>query len=362
MVTTSGEHDRYLPHVDGLRALAVLVVVLFHVHVPGFGGGFVGVDVFLVISGFLITRLITRELTETGSFRFGRFYLRRIRRLGPALLVTSAVVLVAAAILQSPGVLERTGAELVASTLSVSNFYFWLNADYFAVDQWTRPMLHTWSLSLEEQFYLVWPLTLLVAARCGGRRAVVVAVAALTAASLALNPLFADGAPAWARSWLPEVAQDGKPTLFFMLPFRVFEFAIGGLLSMCGTSTTSTGRGAALGFGGLLMILASALTYDERMVFPSWAGLLPCLGTALAIHHGHQGLCGRLLANRIATWIGRISYSVYLVHWPIIALHYYVAGRPDAFAQAWIVGGSLLLGHLSWRFVETPFRHKRIPL
>lgn len=356
------QEDRYLPHIDGLRAVAVLIVVLFHLDVAGVGGGFVGVDVFLVISGFLITRLIVDELRETGSFAFGRFYLRRVRRLAPALLVTSFVVLGVAALLHSPGVLARTGSEMIASTLSASNVYFWLNADYFAVDQWTRPMLHSWSLSLEEQFYLIWPVTLLLSMRVGGIRAVGFVVAALFVASLLLNPWFADGAPAWLGEELPEAARDGKPTLFFMLPFRVFEFAIGGVLSFAGVARARDVRQGALGAAGLAMIFAAAVAYDEHMVFPSFAALLPCVGAALAIRYGSAGVGALVLGNRCSVWIGQISYSVYLVHWPIISLYYYLDGPPAGAAQLLITAVSLALGHASWRFVETPFRQKHLPL
>jgi len=356
------QEDRYLPHIDGLRAVAVLIVVLFHLDVTGVGGGFVGVDVFLVISGFLITRLIVDELRETGSFAFGRFYLRRVRRLAPALLVTSALVLAVAVLLHSPGVLARTGAEMIASTLSASNVYFWLNADYFAVDQWTRPMLHSWSLSLEEQFYLLWPITLMLSSKLGGFRTVVAVVAALFVGSLLLNPLFAEGPPPWLGEELPEAARDGKPTLFFMLPFRIFEFAIGGVLSFAGVARPRSNRSDALCSAGMAMIFAAAVTYDEHTVFPSFAALLPCLGTALAIRYGSAGVGAMVLGNRCSVWLGQISYSVYLVHWPIISLYYYVNGTPTGGAQLLITAASLALGHASWRFVETPFRQKRLPL
>ncbi|MEZ6037797.1 MAG: acyltransferase [Planctomycetota bacterium] len=225
-------NTEYLPHVDGLRAVAVLVVLLFHLGVPGFGGGFVGVDVFLVISGFLITRLIADEIRVEGRFRFGRFYLRRVRRLAPALLVTVAATALASVLLHSPGRLVRTGEEMVAAILSVSNLYFWVEADYFGVSAESRALLHTWSLSVEEQFYLLWPATLLVLWRLGVRGGLRNAVLGIGVASLLLNLLCGEGIPGAEALGLPEAASDGKPTLFYLTPFRGFEFAVGGVLAL----------------------------------------------------------------------------------------------------------------------------------
>lgn len=352
----------YQPHVDGLRAVAVLAVLLFHLGVGGFGGGFVGVDVFLVISGFLITRLIVSEVEQTGTFRFGAFYLRRIRRLAPALLATSAATLVAGALLFSPEMLARTGKETVAAILSVSNFRFWNEADYFDVSASTKPLLHTWSLSLEEQFYLLWPAFLVMLARSRAKRALPAVLAVLAVASLALNPMFANGAPAWMPRRL-SAFDDGKSTIFFLLPFRVFEFAIGGLLVWCGGRKPARAWVADAGLvAGLAMIGVATALFDEEMLFPSFAALLPCVGAALAIHCGDRSRLHAILTNPACVGIGLISYSLYLVHWPLIVAWASVSGPLGSTEQLWIGALSLALGYASYRFVETPFRHRTITL
>ncbi len=351
---------RYLPHVDGLRAIAVLIVLLFHLGTPGFAGGFVGVDVFLVISGFLITRLIADEIAETGKFRFGHFYLRRIRRLAPALFVTAIVTLLASAMLHSPSLMARTANELIAAVLSISNIHFWLESDYFDVSSATRPMLHTWSLSLEEQFYLIWPVMLLLLWRTGLRASLRWAILGLAIASLLLNEWFAEGAPESLSQWLPDVASDGKSTLFYMLPFRVFEFAVGGLLALCSGAAAQSGKIGSVGLvAGLAMIAAATALYNESMLFPSWAGLMPCIGTALVIH---CGATTKVLTHPVSVWIGRISYSLYLVHWPCVVFWGYLFGPLTGLGQVCVFGLCILLGHLSWRFVETPFRERRVSL
>lgn len=165
------KHERaYLPHVDGLRALAVLSVLMFHLHVPGFKGGYVGVDIFLVISGFLITRLLVQELRLTGKISLPQFYWRRIRRIMPAMVVTLAITALAMTLFMSPMHLEQFGGSLLAACAGISNFFFWLEADYFDSASSFKPLLHTWSLGVEEQFYLFWPLFLALAYRLGVRR------------------------------------------------------------------------------------------------------------------------------------------------------------------------------------------------
>ncbi len=359
----TSRNANYLPHVDGLRAVAVAVVLLFHLGVGGFRGGFVGVDVFLVISGFLITRLIRDEIAATGSFRFGAFYLRRVRRLAPALLVASLATFAACATAFSPGMLARTAAELVAAVASVSNVHFWLAADYFDVSAATRPLLHTWSLSVEEQFYLVWPALLLALGRQSGVGRLPWALLAIGVASLALNPAFADGAPGWMARWLPEAAGDGKSTVFYLLPFRVFEFTVGGWLALALPAPAASGWRAEAACGlGVVAIGAAVAVFDDGMLFPSFAGLLPCAGAVLVIRHGAVARLGGWLASAPMVHLGRISYSVYLWHWPVIVVAQYLTGPSGPFGVAAAAAASLLLGHLSWRFVESPFRERRLPL
>lgn len=353
----------YQPHVDGLRAVAVVVVLLFHLGVPGFDGGFVGVDVFLVISGFLITRLIVGEVEQTGTFRFAAFYERRIRRLAPALLATSAATLVAGAILFSPEMLARTARECIAAILSISNFRFWNEADYFDVSASAKPFLHTWSLSLEEQFYLLWPGLLVALSKKRSRRFLPVILAGIALASIAINPLFGTGAPSWISKLLPAAAEDGKTTIFFLLPFRVFEFAIGAMLVWCARSIPARGWSADAGLlAGLLMIGFATVRFGEAMLFPSFAGLVPCMGAALVIHCGGHSRLRGLLTNPVCVGIGLISYSLYLVHWPLVVTWGFVAGPIGPTDRLWISATSLVLAYASFRLVEMPFRQRTISL
>ncbi len=354
---------RYQPHVDGLRAVAVLAVLLFHLKVPGCAGGFVGVDVFLVISGFLITRLIVAEIDLTGDFRFGHFYLRRVRRLAPALIATTLATVIAGTLLFAPGTLARTGRDLIASTLSFANVRFWLAADYFDVSAHTKPLLHTWSLSLEEQFYLLWPAFLYLAYRARAKRVLPAVFLVIAAVSLLLNPLFGSGAPAWLAKWLPGPFADGKSTVFFLLPFRVFEFTIGGMLVW--TTRWKPARAWVSDSGlvlGLALIVAATVAFHEELLFPSFPALVPCLGAALAIQCGGRSRLHAVLTNPVAVGVGLMSYSLYLVHWPLIVCCRYAGGPLAATDRLWVGALSLLLGYASYRLVEAPFRRRSLPL
>lgn len=368
---------RYQRHVDGLRAIAVLIVLLFHLGVRGFGGGFVGVDVFLVISGFLITRLIKDELDETGSFRFGRFYLRRARRLAPALLCTLVCSMIAAALLFSSESLRRFGAEFSVSIFSVSNLYFWMQADYFDVAASMRALLHMWSLSVEEQFYLFWPATMVLVFRGSWRARMPLLLMALIAVSLFLNFPFGSGIAA-GSTILPDAFADGKQTIFYLLPFRVFEFGLGALMvwmqpspCLAASPETRLGRWMAahsVGVADLECLTALALigtatyAFDSALLFPSFYALMPCVGAALAIHAGDRSRLSCVLTNRVCVGLGLISYSLYLVHWPLIVFWEYTLG-PLSWRERVLIGGlSIVLATLSHRFIEQPFRSGRVRL
>ena len=296
--------SRYRPDIDGLRAIAVLSVVLYHAGFTTFGGGYVGVDIFFVISGFLITRLLVSEIVEGGGrLDFGRFYLRRARRLLPALFFTLLASSVVAIWSLSPQQLELYGASLAYSVLSVSNIYFYLQSGYFDTAAALKPLLHTWSLGVEEQFYLLWPLLLFL---CVPRRwlaATAVATAGLV--SLALSEaLLAEHADA----------------AFYLMPFRIFQFSLGAsLVWLIPRQTMSeTGRDALLVVGFVLIACAVFLFSDETP-FPGLHALVPSFGAVLCIYAGETRRLGRLLSNRLSVSIGLISYSLYLVHWPIVS-------------------------------------------
>ena len=349
-------NTKYQPHIDGLRAIAVLVVLLFHLGVSGFPGGFVGVDVFFVISGFLITRLIRSEIDETGTFAFGRFYLRRARRLAPALLLTLTLSLIAGVFLFSPESLKRLGAETLTSLTSTANIYFWQQADYFDVSTRLRAMLHMWSLSVEEQFYLLWPATIVLLYRGRFRRAFPILLGALVLTSLWLNFPFGRGIPA-GSSILPLAFENGKPTIFFLLPFRVFELGIGAMLAWLPSrwSLPKTAHDASL-LLGLSLIGVSVASFDSELLFPSFYALVPCIGAALVIHSGEHSRCAALLRTKALVGIGLISYSLYLLHWPMIVFWEYAYGPARRWEMVLLGAASILLAMLSYRFVEQPFR------
>jgi peptidoglycan/LPS O-acetylase OafA/YrhL len=342
--------DKYQPHIDGLRAVAVLAVVLYHFGSTWFGGGYVGVDVFFVISGFLITRLILGELYESSRFDFGRFYVRRMRRLLPALFTTLAGSLAAAVALFSPEQFQRFGRSLAAAVFSGSNILFWTESGYFDVDSHLKPLLHTWSLGVEEQFYLVWPALLWLMVRRTTRRWHPWLLAGAAAASFALNGI-------WATAGF-DVGY--RSTMFFLTPFRIFELALGALAIYA--APVLAGRRVRQEFAmaaGLLLIGWSVVAYTDDLVFPYYYALVPCVGAFLVIVSGGSRIAGRLLTNPVAVWIGLISYSLYLVHWP--ALVFYEYHRHGAIARNEYAAGFVAIlaaAALLYRFVETPLRQR----
>lgn len=298
---------QYQPEIDGLRAIAVMAVVLFHLEYKWIPGGFVGVDVFFVISGFLITRLLLKEV-RAGHFSFGQFYLRRLRRLGPALLATLVLTFAVSVFYLTPDHFQRFSGALLSSVFSVSNLYFWAESGYFDATAELKPLLHTWSLSVEEQFYLVWPaLIVLLAMR--GRWLLPVVISLLSLLSLY-------GALVFTR-YEPSAS-------FFLMPFRVYEFGLGAALAMLPSLVRMNIVREAFVLLGLLMIGYSALVFDKFTPFPDIYALLPCMGAALLIAGGSARYTGWLLRNPLSVWIGKISYSLYLVHWPIVVLYKHI--------------------------------------
>ena len=335
---------KYRADIDGLRAISVLSVLAFHLGVSRAPGGFIGVDVFFVISGFLITSLIAGDL-EQSRFSLRRFYERRIRRIAPALAVVLAATTAGAAWLLFPAPFRDYGQSLVAATLSASNIYFWQTSNYFSAPAGALPLLHTWSLAVEEQFYLVFPLLLAWLYKLR-RLARVAAIAAIVAASFAYSVVL--------------TARD--PVAAFYLPqSRAWELGLGALLALnVVPAPTASWARSILGGGGLVMIGASVLTLDADAPFPGVAALAPCLGAALVIHAGRggEGLVQRLLALRPLAFIGLISYSLYLWHWPVIVLAKAATGANDLshVEQVFAALLSIVLAALTWAFVEQPCR------
>ena len=326
--------------IEGLRAVAVVAVVLFHAGVPATAGGYVGVDVFFVLSGFLITGLLHREVEQTGRLDFARFYARRVRRLLPAAAFVVAGTVLASAALLSPLRAADVAKDGAASALYAANYRFATVAtDYFAATE-PSPLLHFWSLAVEEQFYLVWPLLLaFVAAR---RRAAAGTLAGIVVVSFA------------ACVWL---TAEARPWAFFSLPTRAWELGAGGLVALAAPrlKTLRPGVATILGWAGLAAILAAVVTYDDRTAFPGAAAALPVLGTAAVVvagcattRYGPATLLGRTLPRAI----GRVSYSWYLWHFPVLIL----AAPTSRTAAVALAIASIVPAALTMRFVENPVR------
>lgn len=336
----------YRTEIDGLRAVSVLVILLFHLQVPLVGGGFVGVDVFFVISGYLITNILLREL-DTGTFSFRQFYLRRFARIVPALVATIGLSLAAATVLFTPRLLEHALQQGLAALFSVSNLFFWADADYWSTDAKGYLLLHTWSLGVEEQFYLFYPLLLFGVFRLGGRRALLLTLVILAVAITAA-----------AEHYL---AVD-RSAAFYLTPLRLNEFAIGGLGSLLAPrlqgllepQKTAAAIGTLLGLG---LILHSAYSFSFFTLFPGVDALQPTLGALLVILCGASLPARWLLCNRFMSWLGRRSYSLYLVHWPLIVLYRYALGpHLSPVNQVMLAGCSLVLAMGINRAVERRFR------
>ena len=298
----------YRPDIDGLRAIAVLAVLFFHADLGFVPGGYVGVDVFFVISGFLITRLIVGEINED-NFSLMRFYERRIRRLFPALFLVLFVSLVAGALILLPQDFTYMSRNTFGAAAFVSNIAYWTQTGYFEGDAKVRVLLHTWSLAVEEQVYIIYPIILMVILR---KWALHIKSILLCLAGLSFV----------ACVWMTGIDQS---TAFYLMPFRAWEFLIGALLAVGLFKAPESKQTATFaGIAGLALLIATFAIFDDLTVFPGAAALIPCLGTALLIWAGKDVLTGRILSVAPMQFVGKISYSVYLWHWPLFVFVNYV--------------------------------------
>jgi len=340
-VKGSGTLD-YRPDIDGLRALAVILVVLFHAGVAPVSGGFIGVDVFFVISGYLITRLIVKERAE-GRFTFGAFYIRRIKRLFPALFFTILVTLAVGWFMFPPTGYELLAESAAYAVISISNFLFWEQAGYFDIGADIKPLLHTWSLSVEEQFYLLWPLTLVLLLRAKWRHAVPVFLLLAAIASIAGTE---------------SALRDDPDAAFFLLPYRVMELAAGALVNfMPVRDGKARWQGEAMAGAGLVLVLAPAFLLTGETPFPGINAIPPVLGTALLIYAGAGTFVARGFSARPVVYVGLISYSLYLAHWPIIVFYgYRQGGDLSLLEQGGVIAASFAVAAAMYHFIEQPFR------
>ena len=336
---------QYRPEIDGLRALAVIPVVLFHAGIAGFSGGFVGVDIFFVISGYLITSIILSE-QQKNSFTLAGFYERRARRILPALMLVVLLSAIAAWYLLLPTELVEFGESLVAVGVFASNILFWTQSDYFAATSEFIPLLHTWSLAVEEQFYLIFPVfMILTLAWAKSKRIVALFVAAV------LSLIFCE----WAWRNAPEAN-------FFLAPSRVWELMAGVFCAFYLQQSREPQKLVSqLGsLAGLLMLVYSIVFFDKSIPFPSLYALIPVVGTVLVILFTDKDtLVGKILSIPFIVGVGLISYSAYLWHQPLFV--FARLNSMDELSVTTLLGLSLLsfiMAYISWRWVEKPFRNR----
>ena len=339
-------NNRYRSDIDGLRAVAVLPVVFYHAGIPYFSGGYVGVDIFFVISGFLITGLIAAEL-ECGTFSISAFYERRIRRIFPALFFMVFLVMLAGIVILLPKEFTYYGQSAIATAIFVSNIFFWkTTSNYFDGPAEIHPLLHTWSLAVEEQFYILFPLLLFFIFKYAKGYLWHILLFILFS-SLIVSVWGVHNAPT---------------ATFYLAPTRAWELLIGSVLAIGVIPAVKRSFTAALaGLIGLICIGYSVFFYDSDTAFPGLAALVPCLGAAFIIYAGsgnHKTLVSALLSSRLLVGIGLISYSLYLWHWPLIVFlrHHILLRALTPLETACVVAASFIMAIISCRYVEKPFR------
>ena len=353
--------SKYRPDIDGLRAIAIISVVFYHAGFPGFPGGFVGVDVFFVISGYLITALLFNEAVNHGHVSLSAFYARRVRRLMPAALLVVAITLLLGGLFLPPASSEQRSLARSAMAMAFfgSNFFFFKNTGgYFDAPSFSLPLLHTWSLSIEEQYYLIWPLLMMLFFRFTKtpqvvekmRRRVICALGMMLIASLVL---------------CVSTTSKHQSFTFYLLPARVWEFAIGGIIGLVGQSFYTRLRryAEALALGGLALIIYSVAALSHSTPFPGWAAMFPVFGTALLIvglNANEHGVARHMLCAKPLVLVGLLSYSWYLWHWPLLSIYrIYNMGAENLLHNALLVALALGLAYLTFIWIERPIRLHR---
>jgi peptidoglycan/LPS O-acetylase OafA/YrhL len=337
-----------IPQIQGLRALAALLVTLFHA--KWISGGFIGVDIFYVISGFLITGLLLREIERTGRIDFKEFYARRFKRLLPTSFFVLAITALLSWLLIPSTMRSSLGRDIIAASLYVSNYLFaWWQADYQNLDATPSPVIHYWSLAVEEQFYLVWPVLIFLfftlAARTKRKTVLTYLVGAVTLLSFLFSIYQTETSPIWA---------------FYSLPTRAWELGLGALLVLVPPLKTRK----FIGLIGILLIVLSSFVFNQTTAFPGKNAIVPVLGTVLLIAtiNSWPPILNDVANSRLFQWLGEISYPLYLWHWPLLVLPSTYLARPLAFYERLIaILVTIVFADLTHRFIENPYRTKKIP-
>lgn len=337
------KQQSYRPDIDGLRAVAVLLVVLYHAKFPVLGG-FIGVDVFFVISGYLITSIIRREVLAE-KFSFSSFYARRIKRILPAYIFMLLIIFAYCCNFLMPDDLISFAKSAVFSLLAVSNFYFYAGTGYFGSAS-TEPLLHTWSIAVEEQFYIFWPIIMLIMAKIKNKSLARGVLLVLFSVSVVVSQYY---------------ALNHKNAAYLLLPFRFFELMVGCLLALYQhrISRYATMPGM-MSITGVVIIIGNAFFLNESFAFPGLNAIPVCLGAALVIasaFKSDEGMGTRILSIAPVRYIGKISYSIYLWHWPILILATYRGIELNYFNSGFLVVISIIAASFSYHFIESPFRN-----
>ncbi len=353
----------YRAEIDGLRAVAVIAVVLFHAGIAGFSGGFVGVDIFFVISGYLITTIILRDL-HNGTFSFQKFFERRMRRILPILVVVVLTIMIAGyCLLLFQDELLDLGQSVFALSIFLSNVFFLRSHGYFEASADTFPLLHTWSLSVEEQFYIVFPLILFFAFRYT-KRNVSVIIATIGVLSFLISVYWVQATPGanFSIPFLPDFWEGttNQTAGFYLLPSRAWELMVGAFVATTVLSFRSRWFAEIGAVGGFVAILYSVTQFTEATAFPGIPALLPTLGSALFIIANTNGTTyiGKILSLPYIVWIGLISYSLYLWHWPIFVFSDVILVHTSVLQTIGLIVISVVLSWCTYVFIETPFRMK----
>jgi len=338
----------YRSEIDGLRAVAILPVLLFHAGFSVFSGGYIGVDVFFVISGYLITSIILAELKKD-NFSLKRFYERRARRILPALSVVLLATSILTFIFMPPELMKSYSNSLMSVVTFSSNFHFYMSSGYFSTAAEHKPLLHTWSLAVEEQYYILFPFLLMALTKIGLSNIIKITIA-LTLASLLLSQYLA--------------STQQHDANFYLIFSRAWELLVGSLIALTGISKNKASNSLrdVLGLIGLALIAYAMLTFDNHTPFPSFYTLIPILGTALLIIFTNENsFVGKFLGNKLFVGIGLISYSLYLWHQPLFAItRLKTEGEPSEAVFLALILLTFILAFLTYRFIETPFRKRQI--